>query len=220
MMEQYSDQEQLDAIRKWWSENGKAIVGGLLLGLGGVLGWQFWQNYQRSTAEEASAVYFQLEQALSGENAEEAGRKGMALQEDYPRSPYAALAGLALAASDIDADNLDSAKTHLAWVAEHAAQPELADVARLRLARVLLAEGDYAGALAGLDEVDTAYRAEADEIRGDIFMRQEQPERAREAYQAARAARMLSGGSSPWLDMKLNDIESAAGATDAPESAQ
>jgi predicted negative regulator of RcsB-dependent stress response len=219
-MEQYTDQEQVDAIRKWWSENGKAIIGGLLLGLGGVLGWQFWQNYQRSTAEQASAVYFQLEQALTGDNSEEAGRKGAELKEDYPRSPYSALAGLALAAADVDADDLDGAKSHLAWVVEHGAQPELADVARLRLAKVLMAEGDYAAALARLDEVDTAYRAEVDEIRGDIFVRQAQPERAREAYQAARAARMLSGGSSPWLDMKLNDIESTAGVTDAPESGQ
>jgi predicted negative regulator of RcsB-dependent stress response len=215
-MEQYSDQEQLEVIRKWWSENGKAIIGGLLLGLGGVLGWQFWQDHQRSAAEQASVLYFQLGEAIAGDKIEAAGLKGVVLREEYPGSPYAALAGLMLAAADIEAENLDGARTHLSWVVENARQPELADVARLRLARVLMAEDDYAAASARLDEVSAPYRAEADEIRGDMYVRQGEPDRARDAYQAARAALALAGGSNEWLEMKLNDLSPAGVQSEAP----
>ena len=56
-MDDLSEREQLDAIKKWWSENGKAIVAGLIIGLGAVFGWQYWQRWQDRVAEEASALY-------------------------------------------------------------------------------------------------------------------------------------------------------------------
>lgn len=219
-MEQYSDQEQVEAIRKWWRENGKAIVGGLLLGLGGVLGWQFWQSHERSTAEQASALYLDMQRALSTDDSNEAGLKAAVLREEYPASPYAALAGLALAAEDVETDSLPDAAEHLRWVVDHGRQPELVDVARMRLARILMTQENYAQALAQLESVDAPYRAEADEIRGDVYLRQGEKDRAREAYQAARAAAALGGTASPWLEMKINDLTAAGPGEQASESAQ
>ena len=141
-MENASDQEQLEAIRKWWNENGKAVVGGLLLGLGGVLGWQYWQDRERGLAEEASVLYFQTSESLAADNVAQGQSRGQALKQDYPGSPYAALAALALAARDVEAEQYDAAAVQLRWVVDNATQPELVDVARLRLARVMMAKGE------------------------------------------------------------------------------
>ncbi len=205
-MENASDQEQLEAIRKWWNENGKAVVGGLLLGLGGVLGWQYWQDRERGLAEEASVLYFQTSESLAADNVAQGQSRGQALKQDYPGSPYAALAALALAARDVEAEQYDAAAVQLRWVVDNATQPELVDVARLRLARVMMAKGEGDEGLTLLAVVSPPYRAAADEIRGDIFLLQGEPARAREAYESAQAALALSGADDRFLQIKLNDL--------------
>jgi len=209
-MENATEQEQLEAIRKWWKENGAAIVAGIVIGLGAVIGWQQWDAWQVRQAEGASALYQQATEAIQGGDADGAAAVVEQLVVDYGNSPYAALAQFALARKDIEQNDLQSAHERYRWVVENAAQPEHGDIARLRLARVLLTEGEHAAALGELGGTAPAFFAEVSELKGDIYAAQGDFERAREAYQAAVATLAIEGGSNPWLTMKLESLTAPA----------
>ena len=206
-MDDLSEREQLDAIKKWWNENGKAIIAGLVVGLGAVFGWQYWQKWQNQVAEEASAIYRGVTSSITAAGVQEDGLRQ--LQENHARSPYAALAALAAASRMVEEDQLDKAREHLQWSADNASQIELANLSQLRLARVLWALGERDAALDRLDAVDKPFRSLADEIRGDIYRESGDTDKARSAYQAAQSALSLKGANDSWLQMKLEDLARA-----------
>lgn len=209
-MENATEQEQLEAIRKWWKENGAAIVAGIVIGLGAVIGWQQWNAWQVRQSEGASALYQQAMEAIQGGDVDGAAIVVEELVVDYGGSPYAALAQFALAGNDIEQNRLQSARERYRWVVENGAQPEHVDIARLRLARVLLAEGEHAAALAELGGIASAFFAEVSELKGDIHAAQGDINSAREAYQSAVATLAIEGGSNPWLTMKLESVTAPA----------
>lgn len=215
-MDDLSEREQLDAIKKWWHENGKAIIAGLVVGLGAVFGWQYWQKWQQQVAEEASALYRGV---VAGANLTADGNDQLqALKEDHSGSPYAALAAMNVAARQVEDKQLDKAREQLEWAADNASQSELANVSRLRLARVLWALGERETALSQLGAVEKPFRSIADEIRGDIYLEMGDADKARSAYQAAQSALSLKGAGNPWLQMKLEDL--ARNAAGTPETSE
>jgi predicted negative regulator of RcsB-dependent stress response len=119
-----------------------------------------------------------------------------------------------VAAHWVEDGELEKAREQLQWATEHAQQPELANLSRLRLARVLWASGEGDAALKQLEMVEQPFRSLADEIRGDIYRALGDEERARSAYQAAQGALSLAGASDAWLQMKLDDL--ARRGMDAP----
>ena len=105
-------------------------------------------------------------------------------------------------------DNAAAAE-HLEWVVERADQAEIAAIARLRLARVLLAEGKLDEAQAQLSQVDNpSFASEAEELKGDIHVARNEPVKARAAYEAARIAGGLSGDNR-MLQLKLDNLPPA-----------
>src|SRR5688572_10464358 len=96
-MSHYDDEAQVEALRKWWSENWKALAAGLVLGLAGIFGWERWQAHQIATAGEASRMYHELTQATAAGKGPEANQLGDALAKEHADTPYAAQAQLALA---------------------------------------------------------------------------------------------------------------------------
>lgn len=187
-----SEEEQIEAMKKWWRDNGTAIMVGVIVGFGALFGWQGWQKYKISQAESASAVYTNIMDSL------EAGKPGNLesievsvndLQKDYPGTPYAALASLAGAKAAVERDDLATARSRLQWVVDNADQPELADVARLRLARIhiIAAEWDAAAKLLNR-HYPTSFSASVDEMLGDMQAAQGNTDEAREAYNRALGA--------------------------------
>jgi predicted negative regulator of RcsB-dependent stress response len=158
-------------------------------------------------AEEASALYrgVTASETVSGDPEDRLRQ----LQEDHARSPYAALAAMAAASRMVESEQLDKAREHLQWAADNAGQTELANLSRLRLARVLWALGESEAALSRLEAVDKPFRSLADEIRGDIYLEAGEADKARSAYQAAQSALSLKGASNPWLQMKLENLAQA-----------
>jgi predicted negative regulator of RcsB-dependent stress response len=156
-----SEKEQVEALRKWWQENGKALIIGVVIGLGGLFGYRGWQDHVTSKAMEAAdlhaGVLVALEQAQHATVIAEAAR----LRGDYAGTPYAALATLAEAAVLVRDDDPGAARTALQWVADNAEQPEVAAVARLRLARLLYDQGEVDAARAALDPDRRAARRPA-----------------------------------------------------------
>lgn len=202
-----SEKEQIEAIKKWWKENGRAVVVGLALGLGAVFGWTYWQSYQANQAEQVSLLYTRLINLASGDQLTEVRQEAENLIREYPTSGYAPLAALILARAAFQQQEADEAKRHLRWTMEQASRKELQMVARLRLARVLLGEGDYEGALGLLDGVDPgSFRAGYEELRGDVLLAQGHRDRARSAYKAALANIGPVGENRQRIQMKLDDL--------------
>ena len=201
------DEEQVEALKKWWSESGKGVVAGLGIGLAGVLGWSSWQTWQRNQAELASVRYEQLVADAAAGRHDQALAQAEALAGEFPDSAYASLASLIAARAAVQANDPGKAKRHLEWVVEHAPFPELVPVARLRLARLMLDARDYDGAMAELGRIDSApFRGGVRELQGDVHRSRGDHAAARDAYEKVLAEAALSSSTRARVRMKLDDL--------------
>lgn len=206
-MEDYLDErEQWERVKGWLREQGPsvllsvAIVG---LGLGG---WRYYQSRIEQRDLTAAARYQQVLTSFS--NNDMAGGVLIADQliKDYPKTPYANQADLAAARIAVEVGKLDQAATRLERVLNTTRDRQLKYVARLRLARVQLAEGQPDAALRTLTTPDPgAFAARYDEVRGDALLAKGDRAGALRAYQQARslAGNTLDTG---LLDVKISEL--------------
>src|SRR5580658_9754663 len=140
------EQEQLDELKAYWKQYGNLILTVLTLAIAAIAAFQAWNYYQRRQAAEASAVFVGLQRAQGAKDAKQVKDLAGTILEKYPGTYYAAMAALIAAKSSYDAGDTKSAKARLEWVVEHAKPEEFRDIARLRLASMLLDEKNYDGA--------------------------------------------------------------------------
>ncbi|MFR9719202.1 YfgM family protein [Aeromonas diversa] len=216
-MEVYTTEEQqVEAIKAWWKENGTSIVAGTVLGLAGLFGWRFYNDHQLSNMQQASAEYGKVSAALA-QGGEQAYGDVEAFIKANQGEAYGELASLELAAAAVKAGKLDLAVTQLTPVADQGSAAVQA-IASVRLARVLAEQGKADEALARLAKVqDAGFTAQVAEVRGDILLAQGKREEARNAYQAAADAGGLQ--SSPELRLKMDDLALPAPAVDEKQDA-
>jgi len=180
------EQEQVDALKAFWTRYGNLITWVLILVLGGFAAWNGWQLYQRKQAEQAGAMFDELDRAAAAADLEKVGRVFADLKDRHARTVYAQQAGLVAAKVQLDKGKPDDARATLAWVADSGRHEGLAAVARLRLAGVLLDAKKYDEALAQLEPSRLgAFGALGADRRGDVLLAQGRSEDARAAYQAA-----------------------------------
>ncbi len=202
-----TEQEELEALKKWWHENGRAVVVGLVLGLGGVFGWTTWQSRVEAAAEQLSVVYQNMVETAALDNHGEAMQQADRIIAEHPDSEYAALAGLVGAKSALAAGKPADADRFLDWVMGNAQLDEIRDVARIRKARLLLDADQGDAGLELLAKVDTvAFAAIVEELRGDILVQQRSMKAAAQAYETALASGTLSRGMRARLRIKLDDL--------------
>lgn len=205
----HHEDEQLEALTRWLKKNGPGVLTGIGLGLAVVVGWNTWQGYQASQQEQASALFEAVNQAVNSRDVGELQLRSEALLDDYSDTTYADLARLMLARAYLEQDDEDAAVTYLQQVID-GDDAELQDIARLRLARILISQERLDQAQIQIDAVNSInFSAEQDELRGDLFVARNEPERARDAYQAALAAL----GESPnrtLLEMKLDGLPASS----------
>jgi predicted negative regulator of RcsB-dependent stress response len=185
-----SDSEQVEALQQWLRENGWALVAGVVIAIGGVIGWQQWGAYQERQLAAAAAAYQQLIDARDAA-ADAAAISALAdtLVARHARSVYAPMAALQAAGAQAEAGDLAAARRALAWVLEPGRDPVLQALARERQALILLDLGEYRAALSlleGADEVGFAGRHA--EIRGDAHRRLGDVAAAVRAYEIALTA--------------------------------
>lgn len=166
-----SEEEQVEALKKWWKDNGKSIIGGAVVGLALVGGWQGWQQYTRGQAEQAAGYYSEFVTSARSGNAAQVAEQAKRLQSEFGDSAYAVYAALEQAKLAYGNGEPAQAREHLQWAIDHAGDPALAQVARLRLARLLLDQGDLAaaGAVAAQASGD-AFAGQFAELRGDLAL--------------------------------------------------
>lgn len=206
-MEVYeSEQEQIDALKKWWKENGKAVIIGAILGFGSLIGWQQWQANVKAQGESASLEYDVLLADLENSKIQDVKDRGAHILSNFQDTPYAALSAMSLAKVYVEEGDFASAKTYLQVVIDQDGQPQLKQIAQLRLARLLLADGDAAQALTKLKAVKAGgFGAVVNELEGDIHVALGNRDQARVAYQQALDA-IETGVDASLLKMKLDDV--------------
>lgn len=205
-----TEEEQIEAIKRWWRENGKFVIAGLVIGLGAVVGWRWWHSHQQHRAEVASAKHSELMDATQAGNTDKAEAAGKVLLSDYPSTPYASQAALDLAGQEVTHGKLDQAADHLAWILAHSDDAALKRVARLRLAQVLLAQDKADAALQKLAQTDAGkFQALYDETRGDAYVALQKFDKAREAYSASLNELESGQGDRNLLQMKIDNLPGA-----------
>ncbi|MBI1425519.1 MAG: tetratricopeptide repeat protein [Gammaproteobacteria bacterium] len=207
MAEHLTEEEQVEAIKKWWKENGTAVVIGIVVGLAAVIGVHTWMNYQKSRAIKASDAYNQFTAALNKKDTADTDKLAQGMLDDYKGTSYAALTALQMAKQEVEANKLDAAATHVRWAMENPGHKTIGLIARQRLAEVLLAQDKLTEALAVLDQAkDPTFDPRFALVRGDILRKQGKLEQAREAYQLALTDPTLSGKEREFVEMKLDDM--------------
>ena len=213
MSDMRTEEEQVEAIKNWWKENGRSTVIGVVIAAVAVFGWRGWQDYERETAEAASALYQSLVQqsqlqpgeSLSDERLKSTTYIANQLKTDYSGSTYSLYASLWLAKHAVDQGHLDQARTELEWLLTQKAAASVLQVARLRLAQLLLASGQAEDALARLgDKPEAGFEAAFYEMKGDLLLALGKPDQARDAYGFGVFAN--ADGSRPVIAMKLDDL--------------
>ncbi len=200
-MESYrTEEEQVEALKRWWDENGRSTIVGIVLALGAAFGWQAWQHQRAVQSETASDIYQRLLESAAGMRADDedlsVDRLGEKLKSDFDGTVYAQFAALQMARFAVEAGNLDEAEKQLRWTLDAAdSGSDIALVTQQRLARVLAAKGQPDEALDLLKvSGSNPYQASYAMARGDILLSEGRDSDALAAYQLARQLEIENPG--------------------------
>ncbi|HHC6577993.1 TPA: YfgM family protein [Vibrio parahaemolyticus] len=213
-MELYdTEEQQVEAIKDWWKENGKAVIIGAVVGLGGLFGWRYYQDTVIQASETASQSYTTAMNTLQ-EKGVDAQSDVQAFIESNEVKEYSVLAALQLAKAQVEAKDFAAALEQLKWAQSNTKDAALSPLISYRIARIETEMGNFDAANTELGKVtDTAWAGRIAELRGDIALRQGDKDAAYAAYteaqQAAYAAyteAQQAADASPTLQMKLDDL--------------
>jgi predicted negative regulator of RcsB-dependent stress response len=211
------EQEQLDALKAFWKKQGNLITWTLVVVLGGFAAWNGWNYWQREQAQNAAAMFEELDRAAQAGDADKSGRILADLKERYPRTAFAQQGALTAAKVQAAKGQADAAKASLAWVAEHGVEDEVRTIARLRLAAMQADTKQLPEALKTLEGATAAgFEALVADRRGDLLLAQGKKDEARTSYQAAYKAMGEKVDYRRLIEAKLTALgappEAAAGA--------
>jgi predicted negative regulator of RcsB-dependent stress response len=222
-VEDLSDNEREEQLRRWWADNWLWIVGGVALGLGLLAGWQYWQKSRMQSAEHDESSYMAVLDSLSQQQLDAAAKTAADLRAAHPKSPYADQSDLAIARALVDQRRLDDAAKHLRAVADSSRDPQLRQIATTRLARVLAEQGKHDDALKLLDVAEAGSFAPLyHEIRGDVLAAKGDAAAARQEYDSALAAGTAANAAegpaldTQYIELKRDALGAPAALTEAP----
>ncbi|MFC3121146.1 YfgM family protein [Agaribacter flavus] len=176
-----TEEQQVEAIKQFWKENGTAIIVGAVLGLGGLWGWRYYSDKTIEDKELASVAYQSSVQAFV--ESEDTAAIETFLSE-HSDTGYSQLASLLVAQQAVEKDDFDKAKTALQSVTS--SKTELADIARIRLAKIHISLNENTQALNVLEQVEAvSFNDQVNELKGDALFAQGQYDEARSAYNLA-----------------------------------
>lgn len=201
-----TEEEQVEAIKKWWKENGTSVVVGVALGIAAIFGVRYWFDYQKAQAQQASTLYAAVLENLAGDK-QKAEALASEMAKSYSATPYAALTALNLAKSKVESKDIAAAQTYLQWVLDNGTEEGFKHVARIRLARLYLDEGKTEKAEALVKGIQSeGFDSEYSELRGDIFSAKGDTAQAAENYRLAIAGAQANSQRNQLLQMKIDDL--------------
>ncbi|MDX1695940.1 MAG: tetratricopeptide repeat protein [Ketobacteraceae bacterium] len=214
-----TEEEQIEAMKKWWQTNGNNILIGIGLAILAVFGWQFWQDSEQQAGEAASSVYEQLLQANQQLAGSTPGSEGYDTQvgnlnhladqliNDHKETQYAVFAAMFQAKYAVEQGNTEKAEEALRWALTNNQSEPNRLIIQLRLARVLAMQGEHQAALNMIEKIDAGAQTTAyEEAKGDFYLALGQPDKARAAYRKALDAAGDKAEQLPLLKMKYDDL--------------
>ncbi|MBE9568564.1 MAG: tetratricopeptide repeat protein [Proteobacteria bacterium] len=216
MNEYETEEQQVEALKKWWKENGSSIVIGVLMGVSALFGWRYYDNQQDVHAVQASDMYMHVMRSAALKSIDDQTIDiSNALINDYSDTPYAALSLLALAKVEYEKGNVDGAAAQLELAVKHASDEITRQLANLRLAKIYIEQEKYALADTLLNlKHEAAYDAQYEELNGDLYMAKGDVTQARTAYDKAISLQGLSA--SKWLKLKRQNLGASLNGTRLP----
>lgn len=201
-----TEEEQVERLKAWLKENGLSIVFGIIIGVGGIGGYKYWNDRQDTLAAEASGHFVQMIAALNGGNSQMLNEHADILINDYGATDYALMAHLALAKNHVTNGKFDQAELALQQVVGSGGQKPLAFVGRTRLAAVQIQNGQFDQALTTLEaDFPEEFAARVAELRGDAYALQGKVAEAIDAYRTAQTAD-IGPANETFLQQKLDDL--------------
>jgi predicted negative regulator of RcsB-dependent stress response len=206
-----TETEQLEAIKAWWKRHQRVIGLVLSVVLLSVAGYRYWNWHSEKMTRQASESYERLMVASSTKDSKAIEAYSKTLIKEYPKTVYADAAELVLAKYWVSQEKWDAARHVLEHVAFHATMPALQQVARIRLARILIEEKAFDKALGYLDHMDSSvYKPLIDELKGDVYVAKGRYQEADVLYREARDEAKVRGIGNLFLDMKANELAALA----------
>lgn len=209
MAEEYlTDDEQLEAVKRAFTEYAPWILGGVVLGVGGWFGIQYYRSHQNALGMQAAEQFTQMTAALQMNDPKKSLQIADGLIKNFPSSPYADQAQLTIARIDVDNGKAADAVAPLTQVMNNSKDTELKQVARLRLARVLIDQGKPDDAIKTLAEgTPGSFAGRYHEVHGDaLYAKKDIPGAVAEYNMALSSSD--GGADAAMLELKLADLAS------------
>jgi len=206
MNEYETEEQQVEALKKWWKENGTSLIVGLFVGVSALFGWRYYENQNNVHAVQASDLYMQVMQSTVMQTIDDKTIDiNNTLINEFSDTPYASLSSLALAKSEYEKNNVEAAAAQLELALKHASDDVIKQIANLRLTRVYIEQKKFEEAATLLKmKHDSAYDAQYEELKGDIFNAQGDVTQARLAYD--KAINLQGAAASKWLKLKRQNL--------------
>jgi predicted negative regulator of RcsB-dependent stress response len=210
-----TDEEQGEALKRWLAQNGLGLLVAIAVGVGSVLGYQQWQQYQINQQSDAAGRYQELIELSAVNFAEQdtdadydrllAVADG--LRQSHAGSNYAALGAAIVAAQAVERGDFDLAVSQLTYAEAELELPELKAMASLRLARLELELGQGDAALSRVRSMSAEFfKGSRSELEGDILVTLNKPLEARDAYLKAQTSLTDAGLNTAVVDLKLSAL--------------
>ena len=205
-----TEEQQVEAIKKWWSENYIMVIIVSIIGLGSIVGIQQWKQSQQNKAQTASMEYDQILSVVSDntspDKVEQVSQQTENLQTEYSDYPYAALAAMLEAKELVNAGKMADAQNKYQWIITNSKNQSLQHISRIRLATIMSAQDQHEEALKLLEVEQGSFRASYLEVKGDILVALNRINEARAAYDQALQAYAAIGANAQILKVKRNDL--------------
>lgn len=206
-MDPYENEDASERLKKWWRSYGNALILGIVLGSTALGSLKYWQHYKEKQSEAASQLYEQLIQNYQMRAAAKVDEAGNKLMQEYASTPYAGKAALIAAKMRFDNSDIKTARQHLQWAMDKSSELGTRQVARLRLARLVLDQGELDAALELVSvKEQSGFEADYFEIKGDILVAKGRVDEARAAYRAALEHLAKDSVYRQAMAMKLDDL--------------
>ena len=152
-----TEEENTEFLSSLWDKYKYLILLSLVLLGAGIFGWESWSQNRLSNLQDSADMY---ESFINSLNDDDLDKKVMAEQiiEKYPNTLYADLVTFHLAKISVEEEDLNKAQEYLMWILKRRDSKWGSDfdpieaTARLRLARVLIANNNSNKALEVINE--------------------------------------------------------------------
>lgn len=207
LTEYLTEQEQIEILKNWLKQYSVVILTGIIIAFLVISGWRYWQQRQAKILSHASAIYDEMLSTRAQNDPAATLVQAQKLFSHYPQTVYGQMAALMLSRAAVAKKDYPQAEEHLNWVLDHSGIASVRQIARLRLARIMIAQQKPDQSIQLLEKVDDkTFNGLIDEVRGDAYLAMKNVEMARKSYQDALNELPNAEAIRPLLQMKYDNL--------------